>query len=168
LISREEGYLLQELAKEYSQTASLAIHSQRMMRMKRINDCIPDRPVVLIDEIPWHEMNVDGELDLHCTPPFVSDLPAKDYQGGPVRARDTWIRGTAQMFSAVSPAMHQEFEISYMKSLFERCGLVYYGCCEPLHDRINLLKDISTVSYCPENLFIWNRIVQETISEYYS
>ncbi|HHZ14023.1 MAG: hypothetical protein ACOX1R_01870 [Caldicoprobacterales bacterium] len=175
--------------------------------------------------------------DLHCTPPYTSDLPAKDYDGGKVRLKDIWIRSMAQMFSSISPAQHEEFDLQYSKPLFEKCGLVYYGCCEPLDNKIDLLrkipnmrkigvspwsdqekcaeqiggdyvfarkpnpasvavktdpdeirkdiketveiclkygcpyefvlKDISTVSYRPENLIVWERTVREVLDSYY-
>lgn len=175
--------------------------------------------------------------ELHCTPPYSSELPAPDYDGGKIRLKDIWIRSMAQMFSSISPALHEEFDLAYSKPLFERCGLVYYGCCEPLDNKIELLKkipnmrklgvspwsdiiscaeqigedyvyarkpnpanvavkadpdlirretaetieaclknncsyefvlkDISTVSYRPENLMIWEKTVQETIDRYY-
>lgn len=79
---------------------------------------------------------------LHCTPGYTDDLPSSDYPGGPYRLKDVWFRGTAQMFSSVSPDMHEEFELNYIKPLAERCGLTYYGCCEPLHDRIDRLRAI--------------------------
>ena len=40
----------------------------------------------------------------------------------------------------VSPEMRDEFELPYMKRIFDRCGLSYYGCCEPLHDSIDDLR----------------------------
>ena len=46
----------------------------------------------------------------------------------------------AQMFSTVSPAMHDEFDIQYSIPLASRCAYTYYGCCEPLDDRIDKLK----------------------------
>jgi hypothetical protein len=48
----------------------------------------------------------------------------------------------AQIFSAVSPAMHQEFELAYAEAWYARFGLVYYGCCEPLHKKIDIVRDI--------------------------
>jgi hypothetical protein len=44
--------------------------------------------------------------------------------------------GLAQTLTTVSPAMFEEYEIDYMMPLFERFCLVYYGCCDPLHDRM--------------------------------
>ena len=38
--------------------------------------------------------------------------------------------------------MFKEFELDYMQPLMERFGLCYYGCCEPLDDRLALLKSI--------------------------
>ena len=133
--------------------------------------------------------------------------------------------------------MHEEFDLQYLRPLMARCGLVYYGCCEALDNKIEMLKtipnlrkggvspwanvvscaeqlqsdyvfarkpnpafvsgsfdadtvrketeetiraciryncpyefvlkDISTVSYRPENLIEWNRVVQETLDRFY-
>jgi hypothetical protein len=48
----------------------------------------------------------------------------------------------AQIFASVSPAMHQEFELDYAVRWYSRFGLVYYGCCEPLHDKIDIVRRI--------------------------
>jgi len=51
----------------------------------------------------------------------------------------------AQMFSEVSPEMQDEFDITPLKPLLERYGLVYYGCCEPLHNKIDIVRKIRNV-----------------------
>jgi len=48
----------------------------------------------------------------------------------------------AQIFGSVSSAMHEEFDIAYQKRLMEPFGLVYYGCCEPLDKKIDIVKQI--------------------------
>lgn len=78
---------------------------------------------------------------LHCTPAFTNELPQKDFDGK-TRLKDVWFRGMAQMLSTVSPQMFEEFELDYMRPLMEKCGFVYYGCCEPLDNRISLLSTI--------------------------
>ena len=78
---------------------------------------------------------------LHCTAALVDDLPG-EISGGRVTARNLWGRGTAQVFASVSPAMHDEFEIEYVREYFSRFGLLYYGCCEPLHDKIDIVKKL--------------------------
>ena len=80
--------------------------------------------------------------DLHCTCHKVSDLPSKDFDPAHVTAADCWGRSTAQIFASVSPEMHEEFEIEYMKEVMEPFGLVYYGCCEPLHDKIDIVEKL--------------------------
>jgi len=84
---------------------------------------------------------LDAHLPLlHCTPGLVDDLPGEI--DGNVTRKNLWGRGTAQMFASVSPKMHDEFEIEYAKEFFEGFGLVYYGCCEPLHDKIDIVKKL--------------------------
>lgn len=81
----------------------------------------------------------------HCLETYCDELPAPGFDPDHVRAKDCWVSGAAQIFSEVSPAMHDEFEIAYMKPIFERFGLVNYGCCEPLHRKIDIIKKINNV-----------------------
>ena len=174
---------------------------------------------------------------LHCTPGYCDELDAIADGGQKWHAASSWYRGMAQPFSSVSPEMFEEYEVEYILPLAKRFGFTYYGCCEPLHDRMDkieripnlrkvgvspwaniemsaermggkyvfarkpnpaavaetvnedavrkeiretmdavmkyncptefVLKDISTVSYKPENLTKWVDIVESTIDEYY-
>jgi len=81
----------------------------------------------------------------HCLETWCDDLPAPGYDPAHTRAADCWVSGAAQIFSEVSPKMHDEFEIAYMKPIFERFGLVNYGCCEPLHHKIDIIRKINNV-----------------------
>lgn len=63
-----------------------------------------------------------------------------DYQH--VSAKNVWGRGLAHILATVSPAMHEEFEIKYAKKALQPFGLVYYGCCEPLDTKIDIVKKI--------------------------
>lgn len=83
--------------------------------------------------------------EIHCTGAFCDELPSPGYDGKKATARDTWVFSMAQMFSEVSPAMQEEFDIQPLKPLLERYGLVYYGCCEPLHNKIDLVRQINNV-----------------------
>ena len=163
--------------------------------------------------------------DVHCTPAYTLK-------------NGTWFRAMAQMFTEISPQMFKEFELDYLMPLAAECDLTYYGCCEALDKKIELLKsipnlrkigvspkadpescaeqigtnyvyahkpnpafvagdfnkqtvkneitriiktcranncayefvlkDVSTVSYKPKNLFDWTNTVMETIAEWYS
>jgi hypothetical protein len=73
---------------------------------------------------------------------YTDELPQKDYDPQHVRARNLWGNGTAQIFSDVSPEMHIEFALNYEIQWMKRFGLNYYGCCEPLHRKIEILERI--------------------------
>jgi hypothetical protein len=71
---------------------------------------------------------------------FTDELPAKDFDGVHVRARDQWGHGTTQIFSLVSPTMHEEFALQYERRFLDRFGLGSYGCCEPLDRKVDIIK----------------------------
>lgn len=79
-------------------------------------------------------------LRLHCTAGATRELPADDFDGSHVRRKDVWGRCSAQIFGSVSPEMHDEFDLAYNQRLFSDCGLLYYGCCEPLDRKIDILR----------------------------
>jgi len=56
-----------------------------------------------------------------------------------------WFRESAQEFEGVSPSMFDEFILTYTKPLMEKFGLVGYGCCENLTDRIPYLKKVKNM-----------------------
>lgn len=53
-------------------------------------------------------------------------------------AKDMTVSGAAQIFSEVSPAMHREFALEHEARFYRRFGRVYYGCCEPLHAKVDI------------------------------
>jgi hypothetical protein len=79
---------------------------------------------------------------IHCAGAFTDELPKPGFVPGRARAKDMWTCGMAQIFACVSPAMHQEFELDYMNPIYARFGLVYYGCCEPLDKKLDIVKKI--------------------------
>jgi hypothetical protein len=70
---------------------------------------------------------------------YTTELPASDF-AGTVRLKDMWGFCEAQTMSEVSPAMHDEFVLHYQLPILERFGLNCYGCCEPLHRKLDMLK----------------------------
>ncbi len=71
---------------------------------------------------------------------YTRHLPPTDADPAHWRAQDLWGSATAQIFSEVSPAMHEEFALEYELRWLKRWGLTYYGCCEPLHLKLEMLK----------------------------
>jgi len=53
---------------------------------------------------------------------------------------ELWGVGAAQIFSAVSPEMHEEFALRHEARWYERFGHNFYGCCEPLHDKVDVIE----------------------------
>ena len=96
----------------------------------------------------WNEIKI-AELDfiesqlkvdptsanLHCTPAYVSGL-------GTEGLKATWYRTMAQGFSDVSPEMHEEFDVDYSQKLASRFTYTYYGCCEPLDRKLDVICKI--------------------------
>ena len=70
---------------------------------------------------------------------YTNDLPYAGFDGKHVRTMDFWGFATAQMFSEVSPEMHEEFALKHEKRFLELFGLNCYGCCEPLHNKLDLV-----------------------------
>jgi hypothetical protein len=103
----------------------------------------------------WTLQNLDklereGALGLNNRADYVSsggvgytdELPQRDFDGRHVRTKDLWGMATTQIFSEVSPAMHEEFALRYEIQFLSRFGLNCYGCCEPLHLKLNEVKKI--------------------------
>ncbi|MBT3374130.1 MAG: hypothetical protein HN742_28435 [Lentisphaerae bacterium] len=51
------------------------------------------------------------------------------------------VSGAAQIFSEVSPEMHGEFALQHEAKFMTRYGRCYYGCCEPLHDKVDVCAE---------------------------
>ena len=73
---------------------------------------------------------------------YTDELPVEGYNKDHIRTIDIWGAATPQIFGSVSPKMHKEFGIDYESKWLKRFGLTYYGCCEPLHNRIEILRNI--------------------------
>jgi hypothetical protein len=73
---------------------------------------------------------------------YTDELPQSGYDPAHVRAKDLWGFSAAQIFSDVSPKMHWEFALQYEVRWLSRFGLNYYGCCDPLHRKMDILEKI--------------------------
>jgi hypothetical protein len=103
---------------------------------------IADGYMIMLDQLEEQGLLCHSQALIHCTGAFTDDLPAPCFSPEKPRTQDIWMFGLAQMFSTVSPAMFEEYEINYMMPIFERFGLVYYGCCDPLDGKMREVKKI--------------------------
>ena len=95
-------------------------------------------------------IDVGGPL-VHCTGAYSGELPGYDGENDDEleafrhSTKNIWTMGAAQLFSMVSPATHDEFEIAYHMKWYARHGLGYYGCCEPLDRKIHVIAKLPNV-----------------------
>ncbi len=74
--------------------------------------------------------------------PYAEELknPAANVNG--VKRSQLWGYMAAQELTAVSPAMHNEFMLQHQLPILKTFGLVAYGCCEDLTNKIDMLRQI--------------------------
>ena len=71
---------------------------------------------------------------------YVGDLSQKNSEDGNVRLADCWGWIDSQETTPISPKMLNEFFLPYMAEVSKLFGLMYYGCCEGLHDRFEFVE----------------------------
>ena len=113
--------------------------------MRRMISRLTDAELGMLDQLEEKGLLGSGQRTVHCTGAHTDELPAAGFDPAHPRARDMWTFGMAQIFSSVSPAMHKELEIDFAARWYSRFGLGYYGCCEPLHEKIDIIRSIPRV-----------------------
>jgi len=78
----------------------------------------------------------------HCSHTFLHDMPKQDDHA---LSGNAWAFGLAQLFTAVSPQITDEFEVQYMKRVFPYFGAIYYGCCDRLDDRMHVIEKLPKI-----------------------
>jgi hypothetical protein len=73
---------------------------------------------------------------------YTSALPGGDFDPQYVKPHNMWGCSNAQIFSEVSPRFHWEFALEHDIRWLSRWGMNYYGCCEPLDGKVELLRRI--------------------------
>lgn len=112
------------------------------------------------DRIAYYRwLEAEGLLGLNLpdlvgsgSPGYTTALPQPDYTGQ-ARLKDLWVWMESQETTMISPRMFAKFYLPYMADVAALFGLVYYGCCEPVHDRwnpiISAIPNIRAVSISP-------------------
>jgi hypothetical protein len=83
---------------------------------------------------------------------YTHDLPRPGAPTGRVRLCDQWVLLESQETVGVGPNQFAEFIYPYQASLAQYFGKVYYGCCEPVSGRWEVLKclpNLARVSVSP-------------------
>jgi hypothetical protein len=101
--------------------------------------------MTMLDQAEEQGVLCHSQSLIHCTGAYTDDLPAPGFDPAKPRTKDIWGMGLAQMLATVSPAMFEEYEVNICMPLFERFGLVYYGCCDPLDKKMTQVRKIPNV-----------------------
>lgn len=118
----------------------------------------------ILEFVEWQE--AEGLLELNNGNDYVgagsygftTELPTQQCrETGVVRPADLWLNLNSQETVGISPSMYGEFIYPYYEELASRFGLVYYGCCEPVHDiwinylsRLPHIRKVSVSPWCDE------------------
>ena len=73
VLNEVDKTILRNLVEELAAIAALPVHKEKAELWTRLNDLNSVRPMVWINEIPWHEMNFNDELTVRCTDQFARD-----------------------------------------------------------------------------------------------
>lgn len=65
-LDQHEIDVLKRLAQEWAEISNLPVHKEKARLWQKLNDLESERPMVWINEIPWHEMNYRDELTIRC------------------------------------------------------------------------------------------------------
>ena len=101
--------------------------------MHRLMSFLRDAVLSSMDQV-----EATGLLTPNNTGPMAcSDPIGPIARNGRSAFRNLWCFANSQEFDQVSPMMWEEFCLEYQKPIFERFGLVGYGCCENLTHKID-------------------------------
>ena len=81
----------------------------------------------------------------HCSYTFDDRLPSETCDREHPTTFDGWTYSMAQLFTSVSPQINEEFEVPYISRILEKFGAAYYGCCERLDDRLDVVTKLPNI-----------------------
>jgi len=108
-----------------------------------------------------------GMLTLNNTGPmYCSDSPRKDANN--IKLRDLWGMTESQEFQEISPAMWEEYLLSYQIPILSKYWLVSYGCCENLTRKIEGVLKIPNLRIFVSSAWTDLRKVVEAVGDKYT
>jgi len=67
MLNSNDVKIIRELAGKVREVAALPMQEEKRKLWRRLNGLKPVRPMVMIDQVCWNEMDLNGELTLRCT-----------------------------------------------------------------------------------------------------
>ena len=72
---KQDVTIIRELAARVAEIAALPVQEEKRALWRKLNGRRPERPMVMIDQVCWNEMNINDELILRC-----ADEECRDYE----------------------------------------------------------------------------------------
>ncbi|MCK4284291.1 MAG: hypothetical protein KAX44_08240 [Candidatus Brocadiae bacterium] len=129
------------------------------------------------DHIAFHDwMQAEGLLTLNNLNQYTGsgsvgythDLPQPDWrEGDPVRIKDMWCLCESQETVGVGPEQFAEFIFPYQAAVAERFGKCYYGCCEPVHSRWHVIRQLHNLARVSVSPWCDQQFMAEAMGERY-
>ena len=66
---KNDAEIIRDLAARVAEIAALPVQEEKRRLWRKLNALKPERPMVMIDQVCWNEMNVGDELTLRCADP---------------------------------------------------------------------------------------------------
>jgi len=66
MLNTKDVAIVRELAARVAKIAALPVQEEKRTLWRKLNALKPERPMVMIDQVCWNEMNVNDELTLLC------------------------------------------------------------------------------------------------------
>lgn len=85
--------------------------------------------------------NTDNQMAGPRSYGYVSDLPGPRDDNKEIKLKHMWGWIESQESEIISPDMYKEFVLPYLAELSSIFGLIYYGCCERVDDRLEMIVD---------------------------
>jgi hypothetical protein len=136
-LSQNDIDTLRRLGEKKARIASLDIHKEKASLWKNLNDKNPARPLILLDEVPWHEMNVNNELTCLC--------------------ENDWTK-------AIETKLRREiYQWEHMRGDMVVAG--YIGCPKVIEDaNFGIDEDVDTVGTDPESTVVSRHFNPQIVS----
>ncbi len=67
MLNQQDVVLVRKLAAAVAEIAALPVQEEKRALWRKLNARKPTRPMVMMDQVCWNEMNAGGELTLQCT-----------------------------------------------------------------------------------------------------
>ena len=147
--------------KAYGIVFSLGVwdYLSQLMSVESIYYDLIDRPELLhvainrlteatiagIEQASSLNVHNDNSNVCHCSYIYTDELLPKSGAGKGGIAKNCWAPGLAQLFTSVSNDVFKEFELPYITRMANMFGMIYYGCCDKIDHRLNLVKKIPNV-----------------------